>query len=220
MKKAILEALKAKFQGVSDNILDRIATKMAKTAATEEQVKEAVENYTLQQVIDGYADSRANEAQQTAVKNYESKYHLKDGAKLEEPLPPTPPTPQPGEGNDIPEWAKALQETNKRLSEKLAAFEKGNLTASRKKQLTDITSKLPESMRKAYDRIIVDTYSDEDFTNLLNEVTTETDTILTETKQAGAVFGGNNARSNQGGGAITPKATEKELDAAMKHMVI
>lgn len=217
MKKTIFDALKAKFSGVSDNILDRIATKIAKTVTTEEQVKEAVENYTLQQVIDGYADSRASEAQQTAVKNYESKYHLKDGAKLEDPQPPTP---QPSESNDIPEWAIAMQEAFKKQSEELAAFKKGNLTTSRKKQLTDITSKLPESMRKAYDRITVDTYSDEDFANLLSEVTTETDTILTEARQKGASFGGPNARNNQGGEGVTPKATNKEIEALAAKMNI
>lgn len=218
MKKAILDALKAKFEGVSDNILDRIATKMAKTVTTEEQVKEAVENYTLQQVIDGYADSRASEAQQTAVKNYESKYHLKDGNKLDDTTPPVPPTPL-NTGDEVPAWAKALQETLQKQSEELAAFKRGNITTSRKKQLTDITAKLPEAMRKAYDRIAVDTYSDEEFANILSEITTETDNILTEAKQAGAVFGGR-AHGNSGGGVVTPKATEKEVDEVASKLFI
>lgn len=217
MKKAILDALKAKFEGVSDNILDRIATKMAKTVTTEEQVKEAAENYTLQQVIDGYADSRASEAQQTAVKNYESKYHLKDGNKLNDTTP-APPTP-PNTGDEVPAWAKALQEALQKQSEELAAFKRGNITTSRKKQLTDITAKLPEAMRKAYDRIAVDTYSDEEFANILSEVTTETDNILTEAKQAGAVFGGR-THGNSGGGAVTPKATEKEVDEVASKLFI
>lgn len=216
MKKAILDALKAKFEGVSDNILDRIATKMAKTVTTEEQVKEAVENYTLQQVIDGYADSRASEAQQTAVKNYELKYHLKDGNKLNDTTP-APPTP-PNTGGDVPAWAKALQETLQKQSEELAAFKRGNITTSRKKQLTDITAKLPEAMRKAYDRIAVDTYSDEEFANILSEVTTETDNILTEAKQAGAVFGGRTHGNS--GGVVTPKATEKEVDEVASKLFI
>lgn len=218
MKKAILDALKAKFEGVSDNILDRIATKMAKTVTTEEQVKEAVENYTLQQVIDGYADSRASEAQQTAVKNYESKYHLKDGNKLDDTTPPVPPTPL-NTGDEVPAWAKALQETLQKQSEELAAFKRGNITTSRKKQLTDITAKLPEAMRKAYDRIAVDTYSDEEFANILSEITTETDNILTEAKQAGAVFGGR-THGNSGGGVVTPKATEKEVDEVASKLFI
>lgn len=43
MRKEILDALKAKFTGVSDAILGRIADKLAKTATTAEQVATAVE---------------------------------------------------------------------------------------------------------------------------------------------------------------------------------
>ncbi len=78
MKKEILEALKAKFPGVSDNVLDRIANKLAKTVTTAEQVKTAVEGVTIQQVIESYGDSRATEASNTARENavldYESRY--------------------------------------------------------------------------------------------------------------------------------------------------
>ena len=78
MRKEILEALTAKFEGVSASILGRIADKLAKTATTPEQVKTAVEGMTLQQVIESYGDSRATEASNTArenaVKDYESRY--------------------------------------------------------------------------------------------------------------------------------------------------
>ena len=83
MRQQILEALKAKFSGVSEKILGRIADKLAKTVTTAEQVATAVEGVTFQQVLDSYGDSRATEAQQTAVHNYETKYGLKDGQKIE-----------------------------------------------------------------------------------------------------------------------------------------
>lgn len=67
MRKEILDALKAKFPGVSESILGRIADKLAKTASTQEQVTTAVEGVTFQQVLESYGDSRATEAQQTAV---------------------------------------------------------------------------------------------------------------------------------------------------------
>ena len=86
MRKEILDALKAKFPGVSDSVLGRIADKLAKTATTAEQVKTAVEGVTIQQVIESYGDSRATEASNTArenaVKDYESRYGLKDGVKV------------------------------------------------------------------------------------------------------------------------------------------
>ena len=83
MKKIILEALKAKFTGVSNTILDRIAAKLAKTVTSEEQVASVVEAVTFQQALESYGDSRETEAQQTAVSNYEKKHGLKDGQKVE-----------------------------------------------------------------------------------------------------------------------------------------
>lgn len=69
MKDRILAALKAKFSGVSADILDRIAVMLAKTVTTEEQVATAVEGVTeeLINVIEGYGDSRATGAQKTAT---------------------------------------------------------------------------------------------------------------------------------------------------------
>ncbi len=85
MKKEILEALTTKFQGVSSSVLDRIATKLAKTITKTEDIATAVEGVTIQQIIDSYTDSRVTEASETARKNavndYESKYGLKDGVK-------------------------------------------------------------------------------------------------------------------------------------------
>lgn len=52
MRKEILDALKAKFTGVSDAILGRIADKLAKTATTAEQVATAVEGVTFQQALE------------------------------------------------------------------------------------------------------------------------------------------------------------------------
>lgn len=43
----ILSALRTRFEGVSDNILGRIATRLAKTAATAEQVNTAVDGITF-----------------------------------------------------------------------------------------------------------------------------------------------------------------------------
>ncbi len=218
MKETILTALKAKFEGVSENILSRIAAKLSKTATTEEQAKKAVEDYTLQQVIDSYADSRASEAQQTAVRNYEGKYGLKDGQKVETPQPPQPPTPPKPNEETMPTWAKALYDTIQKQEAELAAFKQGNITTSRKKQLSVITSKLPESTRKGYDRIAVDTYTDEDFTTLLGEVTKEVDAIVAEHKQAGATFGGRSHSTTPGGNA--PEATKEEVDAVVSKLMI
>ena len=156
MRKEILDALKAKFTGVSDAILGRIADKLAKTATTAEQVATAVEGVTFQQVLESYGDSRATEAQQTAVSNYEKKHGLKDGKQVKGGASAEhndEPDNQHGNGdNDTPAWAKAIIDGQKSLSDRLAAIEGDKVTASRKQKFDAIIGKLPEDLRKPYAR--------------------------------------------------------------------
>ena len=219
MYQIILNALKAKFQGVSDNILSRIATKLAKTATTQEQVTTAVEGVTLQQVIDSYADHRATEATQTAVQNYESKYGLKDGEKVTpvtvqqqggQPTGGQPTQPTAG-ATETPEWAKQLIEQNKALTDRIAKMEGQRTTDNRKQQLSTIIAKLPEQLRKPYERITLDSMTDEEFNTLVTEVTTEVEGIANDINSKGAVFG--RPTSSQGGGTSGNELTKEQQDA-------
>lgn len=177
MKQQILDALKAKFEGVSDAILGRIAEKLAKTATTAEDVETAVAGVTFQQVLESYGDSRATEAQQSAVTNYEKKHNLKDGKPIETKQEPKPqPQPQNG-GEQVPAWAKELIESNKKAYEEINRLKAERTTETRQAQLSKLTEKLPEPIRKAYGRISVDNMTDEDFTALLNDVNGETEAI-------------------------------------------
>lgn len=209
MKKQILEALKAKFQGVSEAILNRIADKLAKTVTTAEQVSTAVEVVTIQQVIESYGDSRATEAQQTAVHNYETKYGLKDGVKIDDGGGSqggqqggvqTVQTQQQG-GDEIPTWAQTIIDSNKALTERLNKMDVDRTTATRKQQLQTIIEKLPEKLRKAYERTPVDGLTEEQFNTLFSEISSEVEGIVNETQVKGAVFGrpaAQNGRTNQG----------------------
>lgn len=209
MKKQILEALKAKFQGVSEAILNRIADKLAKTVTTAEQVATAVEGVTIQQVIESYGDSRATEAQQTAVHNYETKYGLKDGVKVDDGGGSqggqqggvqTDQT-QPQGGDAIPTWAQTLIDSNTALTERLNKMDVDRTTATRKQQLQTVIEKLPEKLRKAYERTPVDGLTEEQFNTLFSEISSEVEGIVNETHVKGAVFGrpaAQNGRTNQG----------------------
>ena len=190
MKKELLAALKAKFEGVNENILSRIADKLAKTTTKEEDVATAVSGVTIQQIIEGYGDSRATEAQQSAVRNYEEKYGLKDGERVQEPkLKPQEET--------MPEWAKQLVAENKTLSERLGRMDGERITAERKQKLSAVFKKLPENLRKPYERMSIDNLSDEEFTTLVGEITAEVDEIASSVKSKGAVFG--RPAAHQGG---------------------
>lgn len=216
MKKEILEALTTKFPGVSASILGRIADKLAKTATTAEQVKTAVEGVTIQQVIESYGDSRATEASNTArenaVKDYENRYGLKDGAKVtnntnnggEQPTGGS--ATNPTGGDETPAWAKTLLE-------RIGRLEISKTTETRKQQLNAIIGKLPETTRKAYERLPLDKYSDEEFTTMLGEVTTEVEGIVDETQARGGVFG----KPSATGGTIQQTELTEAQKAAIAH---
>lgn len=217
MKQQILTALKAKFVGVSDAIIDRVATKLAQTVTTAEQVQTAVDGVTFQQVLESYGDSRATQAAQTAVHNYETKYGLKDGVKVtppeqQPPVPPvTPPvTPPAGGAETVPAWAQALIDSNNSLKNELAQMKAARTTETRKQQISTLIEKLPENLRKAYSRTPVDGLTDEQFTALVGEITTEVGDIQSSIQQKGAVFG---KPAAQNGGNQGAELTKEQLAA-------
>lgn len=221
MKERILAALKAKFPGVNANILDRIAASLAKTVTTEEQVATAVEGVTKEQidVIEAYGDSRATEAQQSAVRNYETKHGLKDGKKVDDKSKQTD-TTTTGD-DDTPAWAKALIDSNKQLTERLNKMEGERTSANRKAELDAIINKLPENQRKGYQRISVDSLTDEEFTTLKGEVTTEVEDLVKQDGAKGVVFGRpltNNGKTTQHGSV--QEATDAEATEVVNRLNI
>lgn len=204
MKQKLFEALKAKFSGVDADILDRIATMLAKTVTDESGVTTAVEGVTQEfiSVIEGYGDSRATGAQKTAVANYERKHNLKDGVKVTQQQQQQDPPKNTEGGDDMPAWAKTLIESNQQLSERLNRLDTERTTTARRQQLATITDKLPEALRKPYERMSVDNLKEDEFTQLLSDVTTEVNGIVSGMNAKGAVFGkpaAHNGGGNQGG---------------------
>lgn len=228
MKKEILDALKAKFIGVSDAILGRIADKLEKTVTRSEDVKDAVDRLSFQQVLESYGDSRATEAQQTAVLNYEKKYGLKDGKKSDDGGA-EPSKAHEGEGasdnksdkkkddageaETIPSWAKTLLDGYKSLTARLDKMDGEKIAASRKQKLSAVVEKLPESLRHAYERTSVDGLSDAEFDGLLTEVTKEVDGIIQESRSKGTIFGKPGVST---GGGNDADLTQAQKDAITK----
>lgn len=144
MKTKILDALKAKFEGVSEAILSRVADKLAKTTQSEEDVTTAVEGVTFQQVLESYGDSRATEASKTAIKNYEAQLKKKDDAKKDDE--------GAKQNDDVPEWAKGFIEANKKLTEEIAVLKGEKVANSRKTALDGVIEKLPVEFKTRYER--------------------------------------------------------------------
>lgn len=218
MKKQILEALKAKFEGVSEAVLSRIADKLAKTVLKEEDVATAVEGVAFQTVLDSYGDSRATEASQSAVSNYEKKHGLKDGNKVQggAPVASEPEGTDPGAsgGNDLAKQiAVAVAAAVKPFQEEINTLKAGRVSETRKQQLDAILAKLPDDLRKGYGRISVSEMSDEDFADLISEVTAEVEGISTTLAAKGAVF------AIPGNGDKTPPRTKEATDADIDELV-
>lgn len=207
MKDKVLTLLTTKFEGVSSQILDRVASKLAKGATTEEEAQELVDNYTFANLLEAYGDSRATEASKAAVANYKAKHSNKPDQT------DTSSDPDTTSPDATPDWAKALIASTKALQDKVAAMEGEKTAANRRAIINKAVEKLPESLRKAYERIPVDTMNDEDFSSMASDIANEVDTIAKDMKTAGAVFkapfGATQTQSNQ--------ATEKEIaDAVSK----
>ena len=147
----ILAGLKTKFQGVDDATLQRIASKKAEGVTDESKVNSIVEGISFQDVLTSYGDYRADGAQKTAVSNYEKKHNIKDGKPIEEPKPQDPlPKPTPQTTEQVPAWAQSLIDSNKTLSEKLAAMDAKTKADERNQQIAAVAKSfgIPEYVYK------------------------------------------------------------------------
>ena len=168
----ILAGLKTKFQGVEDATLQRIASKKAEGVTDESKVNSIVEGISFQDVLTSYGDYRADGAQKTAVSNYEKKHNIKDGKPIEEPKPQDPlPTPTPQTMEQVPAWAQSLIDSNKTLSEKLAAMDAKTKADERNQQIADVAKSfgIPEFAYKGK-QIADDADLNKYFTDLKQEM--------------------------------------------------
>ena len=214
MKQTIIDLLKTKFDGVDESILSRIAeTKAAKAIKTEDEANTFVEGVTLNQLLSSYADIRSTEAQRTAVTNYEKKHGLKDGKKVSEGNLKTLDTDN---NDDMPAWAQAMLESNKKLAEQVAVMTAEKHTAARKQRLDAIINRLPERDRRGYARTSFADLSDEDFDTLLDDINNEVEETLKDNQTTGTTFRAPFHR--QGGDPQKKEATKAEVDAVMSHL--
>lgn len=143
MREKILALLIAKFAGVPNAILERIATKKAETTTTEEQATTLVEGLTLQNVFDSYGDSRATEASQTATSNYEKKYGIKDGKPVGGGDPN--PNPKPTGGSNEPK-ALTAEDVQKIIADALKPIAD---TVTQREQQTKAEQRTVQVLAKA-----------------------------------------------------------------------
>lgn len=220
IRKFILDALRKKFEGVDEKVLNRIARNAAKTVKSEDEATQFVEDYTIQQVIDSYSDSRVTES----ISSYEKKHGLKDGKPVDaddntddadkdkkdntDKDQKDDKDDKDGKGkDDVPAWAKALIDGQTRLNERLDGIEKGKQADARKSKFLEAIKDAPDKFReraeKAYNRCTFK--DDEDFNSYLEELTEEAEEAKGEAETKGAIVtppkGG-----NKGGKDYKPSA--------------
>lgn len=211
MKKKILEALETKFSGVNAQILDRIATKLAKTVQSDDDVEKALEEVSFQSIIDSEGDRRATDASKSAVANYEKRFGLKDGEKVGADNGKNEESEKEPD-NEMPAWAKAIVEQNKELTAKLHAMEGEKLISSRKNEIANLIKDLPQSLQKVYNRMDLQSLDDKAFTSLQTEIKAEVEALQKDISGKRSVFtppiSPNASNSSQ--------ASKEEVEAVLK----
>ena len=195
MKKFILDLLKTKFEGVSEDVLEGMAAKLAKTATTEEQATTSVEGVTIQKVIESYTDRRVTQSVATAVENYKKNN----------------PQPEPQKPNDTGDNGNTQQdETLKALLDKFAKLEGQMMQMNaekvengRRQQLNTLIEKLPKSMQSVYGHINLKEMDEEKFEAFKDSVKTDVETTLSELKANGATIQTPYQNTGQGNEELT-----------------
>lgn len=178
MFEKILSELKTKYKnlGLSETILKAKAKQIEKAVKTEEEITDAVaaveEDLAIIQSI--------TDQNRTLAKKIED---LEKGKKADEPNPPTPPNPELPKptGDDVPEWAKALIESNKTLTESLTAIKEKE---SQQTNAQKLQSKLDElKVSKSIQALIPSNLTfenDEAIEAYANEMKVKSDAIAQE----------------------------------------
>lgn len=222
MKQAIITALNGKFPGVSEAILGRVADKLISSGKVKksEDIADAVADVTFQSILENYGDSRADEAQKTAVKNYENKHHIKDGKPVDgdnggeqQPTGAQPTAGQQGNSttgnggeqqpsNDTAALLQTLIEQNKQLNARLDSMQAEKTATSRQSQLADILKNAPESVRSRYEKDLarMTFKDDEDFAGWLAELTPEVEQLTADLGAKGGVVSKPLGGSGKGAG--------------------
>lgn len=186
MKKKIYEALKndEKFSGLSDNVLKWEAKKLAETIKNEDDIEGTLSDLKIADIVDGYADYRANEAGGNAVKNYEKKHKLKDGkpsADVDDDDDDDPDGKGKKDKPDPNDPNAALLAEIKAMREEIAGMKSERSTSDRKSKLSEILKDAPEKVKerleKDFGRITFKDDADfdawlEESTEYVKEVTT------------------------------------------------
>lgn len=131
------------------------------------------------------------------------------------PTPPTPPNPEPPKGDDMPAWAKAILDSNKKLEGELEAIKTGKIIETKKQTASELFAKsevlnrIPEAIRQNWVNRI-DVNSETPFEEQIQALEAEYSTLVQVSADSGRYAppaGGGNPNP-----AIDEKLVEKLVD--------
>lgn len=173
MKEKILALLVAKFAGVPEATLERIATKKAGSVSDESQIQSVVDGIDYGQIVQSEVDSKITDANKKAVQNYETTHKLKDGKPVDKADPEPGKKPDPTDIAAI--VAAELAKVVTPLQQQIAQFKGEKTTETRVQTLESKLKDLPDSFKtqklKDFKRMNFET--EEAFTEYLTEVETD-----------------------------------------------
>ena len=232
MKKKLISALTTKFEGVDAKVFERVADNILdrKTIETDDDVEAAVAEVTIQDVLTSYGDARATESARTAkrnaIKDYERRYKLKDGKRVEQRDDEDPdPNPDDDEKNDPTGVLAAMKKMFGQLEQKLdaanneiAAMKLGKVAEARRAKVDDLIKGLTEAQRRPYARIQVDNMSEDEFKAYLEEVKGDAESMAAENAARGASFTPPIAGNAGSGKPYEP--SDEEVEAVVSQMYL
>lgn len=140
----IIAALQAKFGGIPSDTISGIAEKLAKTAdPSATDANTLIEGITFADIVKSYGDSRAQSAAQTAVRNYERKFQLKDGAPITPNTPPQTPADTTPHNNPNPNTISSQQ------PQQTAAQQQPQQPAAQQQPQQDIAALIAQAVAQA-----------------------------------------------------------------------
>lgn len=213
MKKQIIDALKLKYKnlGLSEKVIESMATMLEPTVTEESQIETAIAGVEpILKAFQGDADKVRGEkaAAEKARKELEDKIKTLTGSEKETETTETK-TP-----DDAPAWAKSLLGTVQTLNTKIEKLEGEKLQTGRKSELSKLLEKLPENLRKGYSRTSVENFSEEEWTSFKEEIKTEVDEVATDLTAKGVVF----ETPKQGNGANPKEPSKADQDLFKKSL--
>lgn len=189
MKNKIKEALKTEYKnlGFGEKAFDGVTEYLATSIKEESEIEAGIKGLApLLKAMQSETDKVRTEKTALEKKIQEAEEAAKAAAGKQEKKEPE----TKGAGDETPEWAKALIESNKVLTTKLAAIEGEKVVTSRKSQLQKAIENAPDALKTRYEKDLdrMNFKDDEDYTAWLEEVKTDTEAFMTDAAAKGVVI--------------------------------